>query len=117
MPSWPAASLSSAAAEPRRLRLYGFHGGLSLPGHKAPSTARGLQACALPAQLRVPLLQHAGEPAQPCVAMGERLRRGQLLARAHGEVFADIRPATTFVVTGLLDPSWKVEIEAEAVIG
>jgi enamine deaminase RidA (YjgF/YER057c/UK114 family) len=33
----------------------------------------------------------------------------------HGEVFADVRPAATMVVVaGLLDPRWKVEIEAEA---
>jgi enamine deaminase RidA (YjgF/YER057c/UK114 family) len=39
------------------------------------------------------------------------------VARAHGEVFADIRPAATAViVAGLLDPSWRVEIEAEAVL-
>jgi len=38
--------------------------------------------------------------------------------RAHGEVFSEIRPASTMiVVAGLLDPRWKVEIEAEAVIG
>jgi enamine deaminase RidA (YjgF/YER057c/UK114 family) len=37
-------------------------------------------------------------------------------SRAHGEVFRDIRPASTCVVTGLLDPSWKIEIEAEAVL-
>jgi len=36
--------------------------------------------------------------------------------RAHGEVFADVRPANTTVVTALLDSAWKVEIEADAVL-
>jgi len=39
------------------------------------------------------------------------------VARAHGEVFAEVRPAATAViVAGLLDPAWFVEIEAEAVL-
>jgi enamine deaminase RidA (YjgF/YER057c/UK114 family) len=39
------------------------------------------------------------------------------VARAHGEVFAEVRPAATAViVAGLLDPAWLVEIEAEAVL-
>ena len=39
------------------------------------------------------------------------------VARAHGEVFAQIRPASTaVVVAGLLDPRWRVEIEADAVL-
>jgi enamine deaminase RidA (YjgF/YER057c/UK114 family) len=37
--------------------------------------------------------------------------------RAHGEVFADVRPASTMVVvTGFLDPRWKVEMEADAIV-
>jgi enamine deaminase RidA (YjgF/YER057c/UK114 family) len=37
--------------------------------------------------------------------------------RAHGEAFGDIRPAnTTVVVAALVDPSWLLEIEAEAVL-
>lgn len=35
----------------------------------------------------------------------------------HGELFGHVRPAATMVVVaGLLDPAWKVEIEAEAVL-
>lgn len=38
------------------------------------------------------------------------------VALVHGEVFATARPAATMVlVAGLVDPRWKVEIEAEAV--
>jgi enamine deaminase RidA (YjgF/YER057c/UK114 family) len=38
------------------------------------------------------------------------------IARAHGAVFSDVRPACTYVVTQLIDPRWRVEIEAEAVV-
>lgn len=38
-------------------------------------------------------------------------------ARAHGEYFGSIRPASTFVrVAGLIDPAWLVEIEADAIV-
>jgi enamine deaminase RidA (YjgF/YER057c/UK114 family) len=37
--------------------------------------------------------------------------------RAHGEAFAEARPACTGLVTGLLDPRWLVELEVEAVLG
>jgi enamine deaminase RidA (YjgF/YER057c/UK114 family) len=39
------------------------------------------------------------------------------VGRAHGEAFAETKPATTgIVVAGLFDPRWLVEIEAEAII-
>ncbi len=35
----------------------------------------------------------------------------------HGRFFGEVRPASTMVVVaGLLDPRWKVEIEAEAIL-
>jgi len=39
------------------------------------------------------------------------------VGRAHAEAFGRARPATTGIVTQLLDHRWRVEIEAEAVIG
>ena len=38
------------------------------------------------------------------------------VGRAHAEAFAVARPATTAIVTELLDPRWFVEIEAEAIL-
>lgn len=38
------------------------------------------------------------------------------IGRAHGEVFANIRPAATMVGAPLLNPKWHVEIEADAVL-
>ena len=44
------------------------------------------------------------------------ISRWKEAARAHGEVFGEIKPASTFVeVKGLINREWLVEIEADCV--
>jgi enamine deaminase RidA (YjgF/YER057c/UK114 family) len=41
----------------------------------------------------------------------------EAVGRVHGEYFASIRPAATMVVVAkLLNPAWRIEMEADAVI-
>lgn len=41
----------------------------------------------------------------------------EAIGSVHAELFGDARPAATMVVVAsLLDPAWKVEVEAEAVL-
>ena len=41
----------------------------------------------------------------------------EAVGRVHGEIFGTIRPAATMVVVAaLLNPNWRIEIEADAVL-
>lgn len=41
----------------------------------------------------------------------------EAVGRVHGEIFGNIRPAATMVVVAaLLNPNWRIEIEADAVL-
>ncbi len=40
------------------------------------------------------------------------------IGAVHGEIFGNVRPASTMVVVAaLLRPEWRIEIEAEALVG
>ncbi len=43
-----------------------------------------------PEQVYIPFAQHIGKPAEPCVSQGDKIQKGQLLAKAQGAVSANI---------------------------
>jgi enamine deaminase RidA (YjgF/YER057c/UK114 family) len=47
-----------------------------------------------------------------------RIEDWQAVSKVHGEIFGEIRPASTVMqVVRFIDPDWLIEIEADAVVG
>ena len=78
-----------------------LHGGLRLPGNKSESTSRPILEVPLPAQLVLPITQHVGDPAQPVVAIGERVLKGQLIGEIEGSLGAPIHASSSGTVIAI----------------
>ncbi len=66
------------------MRLWQFHGGIHLTGHKDLSNHTGIIPAKLPKFLILPLLQHIGEPTEPIVRVGDKVLKGQIIAHCFG---------------------------------
>lgn len=75
--------------------LFGFHGGLHIEDRKAPACDRPIADMPLVDEYILPLHMHIGAPAIPVVRPGDRVRRGQLLARPDDFVSAAIHAPTS----------------------
>ncbi|MEN8204465.1 MAG: electron transport complex subunit RsxC [Pseudomonadota bacterium] len=82
-------------------RLYTFHGGLKLPGHREVSAARPILSAGVPAVLVLPLQQHIGEPAECLVQPGDIVYKGQLIAQQVGVVSAAVHASSSGTVTAV----------------
>jgi len=87
-------------------------GGVAAPGDVYGQTKRCLEIIAQ-------AIGSAGLSLQSVIrtrVMLTDMSRWEEAARAHGEVFAGVKPACTFVeVKGLINRAWLVEIEADCV--
>ena len=87
-------------------------------GAEPPADAYGQAKRVL--EIIVQALADAGARPQDVVRTRTYLTRAadwEDVGRAHGETFADVRPASTMVVvSGFLDPRWVVEMEADATL-
>ena len=84
-------------------RLWRFHGGLKLDARTARPAAESIGAVPVPPRLVLPLSQHVGQPAEPVVAVGERVLRGQPIARPRGYVGAKVHASSSGTVVEIAD--------------
>ena len=85
------------------MNVWDIHGGIHPPERKDLSNRTPIQQFPLPARLVVPLAQHLGTPAEPCVVLGERVLKGQKIAEASGFVSAPVHAPTSGTI-GFIGP-------------
>ncbi len=101
-----------------------FPGGLKLRGHKKRSTQTPIRKTPLSRHLILPLQQHIGAAAVPVVEVGEKVLKGQRIARADGHVSVCLHaPSSGTVVaideqpiphpSGLSAPCVTIETDGE----
>ncbi len=76
-------------------QLFSIRGGVHPDDQKGLSNELAIEKMPLPNLLRIPLQQHIGAPAEPIVAKGDNVKKGQLLAVGRGSVSAAIHAPTS----------------------
>ena len=82
-------------------KIFNFHGGLQLDDHKSISTATKIEKAPIPALLVLPLSQHIGAAAKPCVAVGDKVLKGQVIANADGRVSTPVHASSSGTVLAI----------------
>jgi len=78
-----------------------FHGGIHPPENKSQSNQGSIQHPPLPKRLVVPILQHAGQPAEPCVAVGDYVFKGQVIAQSMAAISALVHAPSSGTVAAV----------------
>ena len=113
--------------------LHHFSRGGVHPGpHKQATSARPIEELPVPAEVRLPLLQHLGEPAVPKVKKGDLVRRGQVIAEGgetgvplHATISGKVKPiekhphptlvqCTAIVIARQAEPEPELEFVEDA---
>ena len=84
-------------------KVWPITGGVHPQENKQQSTRTPIADIALPEQLIFALSQHAGAPAEPVVKVGDKVLKGQVIARASGFVSAPVHASTSGTVIAIED--------------
>lgn len=74
-------------------------GGVHPRDNKQYSAHQAITECPLPQKAIIPLVQHIGAPAQPVVEKGQKVKVGELIAKAGGFVSANIHSPFSGTIT------------------
>jgi electron transport complex protein RnfC len=80
---------------------YKFHGGVHPPTHKDESNRKPIVPAAIPSKLVIPLHQHVGTRAKPCVEVGEHVLKGQLIGKPEGRLSSATHASTSGTVSAI----------------
>lgn len=78
-----------------------FKHGVRIEGHKDLTSGRPMKVCPPPENIVLPLSMHIGAPAKPVVAVGDKVKMGQLVAQAQGFVSSNIHSSVSGVVQAM----------------
>lgn len=67
-----------------------FLRGVHVPDMKALSSSKAIEAMPAPKIVYISMAQHIGKPARPCVSVGDRVLKGQLVGEESGFISANI---------------------------
>lgn len=75
-----------------------FGGGIAIPSNKAMSLEQPLSKATIPERITLPLRQHIGSAAKPIVNVGDKVFKGQCIAKEQGYISASVHASTSGVV-------------------
>lgn len=78
-----------------------FFGGVHVPDMKALSADAPIEELPEPPAVTIATCQSLGKPAIPCVAVGETVAKGQLIAKADGEISSNVFASISGKVTAI----------------
>ena len=97
-------------------------GGVHPHDNKQYSVHQPITECPLPQKAIIPLVQHIGAPAQPVVEKGQKVKVGELIAKAGGFVSANIHSPFSGTITkidstldawGMRMPAIFIDVEGD----